>query len=163
MNRGFYFKTELGEIYIEENGYAITKLNFTKNNKVKIEETDLIRELVKQLEEYFRGERKIFNIPLEYKGTEFQLKVWEELKKIEYGETKSYKEIAEKIGIKKGARAVGGANNKNPILILIPCHRVISASGDLSGYAGGIKIKKKLLEMENKNRAEDKIGNVNIV
>ena len=100
---------------------------------------------------------------MEYKGTEFQQKVWEELKKIEYGETKSYKEIAEKIGIKKGARAVGGANNKNPILILIPCHRVISASGDLSGYAGGIKIKKKLLEMENKNRAEDKIGNVNIV
>lgn len=163
MNRGFYFKTEFGEVYIEENGCAITKLNFTTNNKVKIEETDLIRETIKQLEEYFRGERKIFNIPLEYKGTEFQLKVWEELKKIEYGETKSYKEIAEKIGIKKGARAVGGANNKNPILILIPCHRVISASGDLSGYAGGIKIKNKLLEMENKNRAEDKIGNVNIV
>ena len=75
------------------------------------------------------------------------------MKKIKYGETKSYKEIADKIGIEKGARAVGGANNKNPILILIPCHRVIASSGDLSGYAGGIKIKKKLLEMENKHKS----------
>ena len=147
MKIGFNYNTELGEIYIEENGYAITKLSFVDDKEViigKREETDLIRETVKQLEEYFRGERKTFNIPLIYKGTKFQLKVWEELKKIKYGETKSYKEIADKIGIKNGARAVGGANNKKPILILIPCHRVISASGDLSGYAGGIKIKKKL-------------------
>ncbi len=161
MKIGFNYNTELGEIYIEENGYAITKLSFVDDKEViigKREETDLIRETVKQLEEYFIGERKTFNIPLIYKGTKFQLKVWEELKKIKYGETKSYKEIADKIGIKNGARAVGGANNKNPILILIPCHRVISASGDLSGYAGGIKIKKKLLEIEteiiNKNIKE---------
>ncbi len=156
MNRGFNCKTEFGEIYIEENGYAITRLNFVKNKEiieVKIEETNLIRETVKQLDEYFRGDRKIFNILLAPKGTEFQIKVWEELKKIKYGETKSYKEIADKIGIEKGARAVGGANNKNPILILIPCHRVIASSGDLSGYAGGIKIKKKLLEMENKHKS----------
>ncbi len=156
MNRGFNCKTEFGEIYIEENGYAITRLNFVKNKEiieVKIEETNLIRETVKQLDEYFRGDRKTFNILLAPKGTEFQIKVWEELKKIKYGETKSYKEIADKIGIEKGARAVGGANNKNPILILIPCHRVIASSGDLSGYAGGIKIKKKLLEMENKHKS----------
>ncbi len=156
MNRGFNCKTEFGEIYIEENGYAITRLNFVKNKEiieVKIEETNLIRETVKQLDEYFRGDRKTFNILLAPKGTEFQIKVWEELKKIKYGETKSYKEIADKIGNEKGARAVGGANNKNPILILIPCHRVIASSGDLSGYAGGIKIKKKLLEMENKHKS----------
>lgn len=107
-----------------------------------------VNECIKQLDEYFSGERKIFHIDVILKGTEFQRKVWNALKDIPYGVTVSYAVIAEKIGNKKAVRAVGNANNKNPMSIIIPCHRVIGSDGSLTGYGGGLWRKKWLLEHE---------------
>lgn len=104
-----------------------------------------------QLQEYFEGKRKNFDFSYELNGTEFQMKVWKALLDIPYGETKSYKDIATTIGNPKACRAVGMANNKNPISIVVPCHRVIGTSGKLVGYAGGLDMKKDLLEMEKNN------------
>ena len=104
-----------------------------------------------QLEEYFQGERKDFDINIKYSvGTEFQRKVWDKLKEISYGETVSYKHIAKEIGNEKASRAVGGANNKNPLGIIVPCHRVIGSNSKLVGYAGGLDKKQYLLELESK-------------
>jgi len=104
-----------------------------------------------QLTEYFSGKRKDFDLPLEPQGTEFRKKVWSALTEIPYGETRSYKDIAERIGNPKACRAVGGANNKNPISIIIPCHRVVGADGSLVGYGGGLDKKTMLLDLESKN------------
>ncbi len=101
-----------------------------------------------QLKEYFAGTRKKFDVPLDIEGTEFQKRVWNELKKIPYGKTISYKTLSEKLGDVKAIRAVGKANGQNPIAIIIPCHRVIGADGSLTGYAGGLAIKEKLLHLE---------------
>ncbi len=109
---------------------------------------DLLTETRKQLEEYFDGKRKEFNLPILLRGTEFQKKVWQGLCTIPYGETRSYKELAELVGNPKAVRAVGGANNKNPIMIIVPCHRVIGADGSLVGFGGGLEVKKYLLELE---------------
>ncbi|MFA5624323.1 MAG: methylated-DNA--[protein]-cysteine S-methyltransferase [Bradymonadales bacterium] len=105
-----------------------------------------------QITEYFEGRRKSFDISYALSGTPFQLRVWNALCEIPYGETRSYKDIAVRIGQPKACRAVGRANHSNPIMIMIPCHRVIGANGALSGYAGGVEIKKKLLELEAQNR-----------
>ena len=107
-----------------------------------------VNECINQLDEYFSGERKIFHIDVILKGTEFQRKVWNTLKEIPYGVTVSYAMIAGKIGNKKAVRAVGNANNKNPVSIIIPCHRVIGSDGSLTGYGGGLWRKKWLLEHE---------------
>ncbi|MFZ1519382.1 MAG: methylated-DNA--[protein]-cysteine S-methyltransferase [Ignavibacteriaceae bacterium] len=101
-----------------------------------------------QLKEYFEGTRKVFEVPLDVDGTDFQKKVWEELQKIPYGKTISYKTLSEKLGDVKAIRAVGKANGQNPVAIVIPCHRVIGADGSLIGYAGGLDIKEKLLHLE---------------
>ncbi|MGV3487203.1 MAG: methylated-DNA--[protein]-cysteine S-methyltransferase [Tuberibacillus sp.] len=106
------------------------------------------RDAVKQLNEYFQLKRKYFDLPLTLFGTPFQVKVWEALRTIEYGETKTYKDIAEMIGQPKAVRAVGGANNKNPLSIIVPCHRVIGANGSLVGYGGGLDKKEILLGLE---------------
>lgn len=102
----------------------------------------------KELDEYFSGKRKSFDLPLEPQGTEFQRKVWNALLEIPYGETRSYKDIAEKIRNPRACRAVGGANNKNPIVILIPCHRVVGSHGGLVGYGLGLPMKQQLLDIE---------------
>ena len=109
--------------------------------------------LHKQLQEYFRGKRTVFDLPLQAAGTEFQVSVWKALLKIPYGQTRSYKEIAEKIKRPKAVRAVGGANGSNPVPIIIPCHRVISHDGTLGGYSAGLDIKTQLLELERKYSA----------
>jgi len=101
-----------------------------------------------QLKEYFAGTRKEFDVPLDIEGTDFQKRVWNELQKIPYGKTISYKTLSEKLGDVKAIRAVGKANGQNPIAIIIPCHRVIGANGNLVGYAGGLAIKEKLLHLE---------------
>lgn len=101
-----------------------------------------------QLREYFAGTRKVFDIPLDIDGTDFQKTVWNELLKIPYGKTISYKTLSEKLGDIKAIRAVGKANGQNPIAIIIPCHRVIGSDGSLTGYAGGLAIKEKLLHLE---------------
>ncbi len=108
----------------------------------------LIKTCYKQLCEYLKRNRKSFDLPLNPKGTDFQKKVWSESTKISYGETKSYKQIAESIKSPKAYRAVGLVNNKNPIPIIIPCHRVVGSNGDLVGYAGGLHRKKFLLDLE---------------
>ena len=104
-----------------------------------------------QLEQYFAGRRKTFELPLAPEGTAFQLKVWQALQEIPYGETRSYGQIARAVGNEKAARAVGMANNQNPISIIIPCHRVIGADGKLVGYGGGLERKACLLELERRH------------
>ena len=118
---------------------------------INMRETCLLKKANQQLQEYLTGKRKIFDLPLAPGGTEFQQKVWNSLQEITYGKTNSYKDIAKNIGNIKACRAVGMANNKNPILIFIPCHRVIGSNGKLVGYAGGLNVKEKLLEIEKEN------------
>ncbi|MCR4336369.1 MAG: methylated-DNA--[protein]-cysteine S-methyltransferase [Candidatus Omnitrophica bacterium] len=101
-----------------------------------------------QLDEYFSGRRRNFDIPLDVEGTVFQKKVWQELAKIPFGQTVSYRDIAKKIKNPKAVRAVGSANGRNPVCIVIPCHRVIAADGSIGGYTGGIRIKQQLLTLE---------------
>ncbi|MFI5092471.1 MAG: methylated-DNA--[protein]-cysteine S-methyltransferase [Candidatus Acidiferrales bacterium] len=108
------------------------------------------RVVIRQLEEYFDGKRKEFDLQLILEGTEFQLLVWHNLQKIPYGETVSYGQLARRIGSPEAARAVGLANGSNPIPIIIPCHRVIGSNGNLTGFGGGLPIKKKLLALESR-------------
>jgi methylated-DNA-[protein]-cysteine S-methyltransferase len=105
-------------------------------------------EVVDQLQSYFAGERKNFELPLVLEGTDFQKRVWTALQKIPYGETISYKKLAETVGSPKAVRAVGAANGANPIPIIIPCHRVIGQDGSLTGFGGGLPLKKRLIELE---------------
>ena len=111
-------------------------------------ETPLIKEAHKQMTEYFKGQRRHFDLPLEFAGTDFQKRVWDALLAIPYGETRSYGEIAAVAGNPKACRAVGMANNRNPIAVICPCHRVIGADGSLVGYGGGLPRKEYLLELE---------------
>ena len=151
MEKIFFYDTPVGKICIGEENNAITRCTWSKIPSDALEEeTPLILQCRKQLEEYFAGERKTFDLPLAPKGTAFQQKVWKALTEIPYGETRAYGEIAAGIGNPKAARAVGMANNKNPIGIIIPCHRVVGANGKLVGYAGGMEKKAFLLELERK-------------
>ena len=147
----FCYDTEIGTIKISEKEGKIIGPVFSdskKENEIE-RETDYIRRTYLQLKEYLSGKRKSFDIEIEMIGTEFQKKVWKELLNIPYGETRSYKDIATVIGNEKACRAVGNANNKNPIAIIVPCHRVVGSNGSMTGYAGGIDIKEKLLKIEN--------------
>jgi methylated-DNA-[protein]-cysteine S-methyltransferase len=149
----FYYETVLGTIGIEENGSAITKVflqreGYQNKNQVKETETTLLQEAGRELLEYLEGKRTIFEVPIQYEGTEFQQRVWKALCEIPYGETRTYGEIAAKINNPKASRAVGNANNKNEIMIIVPCHRVIGSNGKLVGYAGGLDVKEKLLSIE---------------
>lgn len=118
---------------------------------------------VNQLQEYFSKKRTQFDIPLDLYGTPFQKKVWNQLRNIPFGEIRTYKEIAQTIGMPKAVRAVGGANNRNPIPIIIPCHRVIGSNGSLVGYAGGIAIKEYLLTLETKQSVDKGLGRVKTI
>ncbi|EJP6471224.1 methylated-DNA--[protein]-cysteine S-methyltransferase [Clostridium sporogenes] len=153
MNNAYCYKTPIGEIVIVDNGRSIVQVFFGDNipKNVNVIETNLLKEANNQLKEYFIGKREKFDLYLEPQGTEFQKKVWKALQEIPYGETRSYKDIAINIGNEKACRAVGMANNKNPIPIFIPCHRVIGSNGNLIGYAGGLDIKETLLRIENKD------------
>ncbi|WP_331654450.1 methylated-DNA--[protein]-cysteine S-methyltransferase [Aminipila sp.] len=147
----YYYDTVLGKIGIAEENGQITNLIFESekiNANIILQETKILKIAFRQLEEYLQGSREVFELQLNPSGTEFQKKDWLALQQIPYGKTVSYGDIAKQIGCPKGARAVGLANNKNPIPIFIPCHRVIGASGNLVGYGGGIDKKIKLLEIE---------------
>ena len=124
-------------------------INFVESFKETTKDDNFQKEIKKELMEYFEGKRKVFEIPLEVEGTEFQKKVWTEMAKIPFGERMSYGELAKKSGCPKGARAVGLACNKNKIPIIIPCHRVVGKNGNLTGFAGGLDIKAQLLKLEN--------------
>ncbi len=114
-------------------------------------ETTFQRRVAGELEEYFAGSRKEFDFPMSPKGTEFQMLVWQELQRIPYGETRTYGEIAQRLGNQGAARAVGAANHHNPIPIVIPCHRVVAAGGRLGGFGGGVELKRRMLELEASN------------
>ena len=124
-------------------------INFVESCKETTKDDNFQKEIKKELMEYFEGKRKVFEIPLEVEGTEFQKKVWTEMAKIPFGERMSYGVLAEKSCCPKGARAVGLACNKNKIPIIIPCHRVVGKNGNLTGFAGGLDIKAQLLKLEN--------------
>ena len=120
-----------------------------ESKKLRFENSESeLRDYVRELEEYFAGTRREFSFPLDLRGTEFQLACWRALLTIPYGETRSYGDIARAVGRPTGFRAVGMANNRNPIAIVVPCHRVIASDGTLCGYGGGLDIKRKLLELE---------------
>ena len=142
-----YLNSPIGYLKISASDDGITGVDFVTKAGKKTENNHTKR-AVKQLKEYFSGKRKTFNLNLEPTGTLFQKKVWNALKTIPYGETRSYGEIAKQIRNKNASRAVGHANNKNPIPIIVPCHRVIGTNGALVGYGGGISKKKKLLALE---------------
>ena len=149
MKFGKIYDTSIGKINIIQEGEYIVKIGFDEELKdIEIKETKLILKTISEIKEYLEGKRKEFDIPIKLQGTKFQKKVWNELLKILYGETCSYKDIAIRINNEKGVRAVGMANHNNPIAIIVPCHRVIGKNGKLVGYAGGIDIKSKLLEIE---------------
>ncbi|MBW4847481.1 MAG: methylated-DNA--[protein]-cysteine S-methyltransferase [Lachnospiraceae bacterium] len=150
MKHTAYIKTVLGPIKISEVDGFITELLFVKDiNEISSEQkTPLLEEAEKQIKEYLDGTSRRFDLPLAAKGTEFQKTVWEALRRIPYGETRSYKQIATMIGRPDASRAVGMANGKNPILLLTPCHRVVGSDGKLTGYAAGLEIKEQLLELE---------------
>lgn len=166
MKKAYIYKTKLGKILIVEDGQSIIKVSLLTelydnlendflekiSSECEIIQTDLIEEAAKQLNEYLEGNRKEFTVKLDPQGTEFQRKVWEALVAIPYGETRSYKQIAQVIGNEKASRAVGMANHNNPIICMVPCHRVIGANGNMVGYAIGISIKEKLLNMEKERK-----------
>ena len=145
-----YETTELGSVtFVEEDG-ALLAISTHRSYQGICQETTLIKEAYLQLMEYLKGDRKTFDLPLSPQGTDFQKRVWKALCDIPYGEVRSYKQIAESIGNPKAVRAVGMANNRNPLLVVVPCHRVIGADGKLVGYAAGLDKKAFLLGLEAK-------------
>lgn len=148
--RLLYYASPVGVLGIADDGKGISRI-FISNGKTPEDthgKSDLIKLAASELDEYFSGKRKVFDVPISLKGTPFQVKIWHELLNIPYGETRSYGEIAAGIDSPRACRAVGMANNKNPIIIIVPCHRVIGKNGDLTGYAGGLAVKEFLLKLE---------------
>ena len=143
-----YYSSPLGLIEIQATALGLRAANFA-NEKILTEVENMYNQLaIKQLDAYFNGQIKDFDLPLDLEGTDFQKRVWNELLKIPFGKTKSYMDIARAIGDPKTIRAVGMANGSNKIAIIVPCHRVIGSDGSLTGYAGGMARKKWLLEFE---------------
>lgn len=147
-------KSGIGILTLQADEEAIKEIAFgdKKVEGASEQETPLLERAQKELEEYFRGERSTFTVPIQPEGTEFQKKVWQALLEIPYGETRTYGEIAAAVGNPKASRAVGMANHNNPIPVIIPCHRVVGKNGSLTGYAGGLDKKTALLELERSNR-----------
>lgn len=150
-NNVTYFESPIGLIEIQSEGGSIVSLDFLKEKRYEERLEPTLGEAKNQLKDYFNGKRKKFDLPLKMNGTKFQNRVWSELTKIPYGKTLSYKEIAVGIGNDNACRAVGNANNKNKVAIIIPCHRVVGSNGKLVGYEGGLWRKKWLLEHESRD------------
>lgn len=144
-----FINTPLGIAKIEGDEDGISVISINTEEKITSKVPKVLQEAVTQLNDYFLGKRKDFTFKLNPKGTEFQQKVWQELVQIPYGKTMSYMDLSKKLGDVKAIRAVASANGKNPIWIVVPCHRVIGTDGSLTGYAGGLWRKKWLLEHEN--------------
>lgn len=151
-----YLASPVGQLKLVANAQALVAVLWENENPKRVRLAELLEEAqhpvlletARQLNEYFSGQRRQFDLPLDFEGTDFQQKVWQALLSIPFGETRSYKQIAEQIGNPKAVRAVGAANGKNPISIIAPCHRVIGASGKLVGFAGGLENKDILLKIE---------------
>lgn len=142
------YHSPFGDMELDYEEDAVTALKMAKKKAVGEAPEGLALAVFQELDEYFQGKRKTFDIPLRTHGTPFQEKVWAALRAIPYGEVRSYKEVAEAIGHPRAYRAVGMANNANPIFIIVPCHRVIGSDGSLTGYGGGLPMKKALLSLE---------------
>jgi methylated-DNA-[protein]-cysteine S-methyltransferase len=144
------YDSPLGRLLIAGNDTHITQVAFFGGQALPESPriSPLIQQCTYELDEYFAGRLRQFNVPLQPQGTPFRLRVWQALTRIAYGETVSYKQLAAAIGQPNACRAVGGANHHNPIVILIPCHRVIGANGKLTGFGGGLEAKRFLLELE---------------
>lgn len=141
----------MGLLLLSANDQALLSIKFDVQETFPTEtDNSILVETKKQLSQYFSAERRDFDLPLQPQGTRFQMDVWRALQRIGYGQTATYSDIAQKIGNPKAVRAVGGANNKNPIPIIIPCHRIIGKDGTMTGYAGGLDRKKWLLMFEQK-------------
>lgn len=142
------YHSPVGDIQLDYENGKVTALKNADSGMETGAPNELTESVFRQLDEYFAGTRRTFDFPYRLHGTRFQEKVWAALRDIPYGETRSYKEIAEAVGHPKAFRAVGMANHANPIFIAVPCHRVIGSDGSLVGYGGGIKMKKALLDLE---------------
>lgn len=157
MENSYSFQSPIGFLTICEQDNQLTRLYLDNQDRGILQSrnfeyhSDFLHEVYHQLNEYFAGKRKIFDLPVDGKGTAFQKTVWRELQKIPYGETRSYEDIAVAIGNKKAVRAIGQANGRNPIMIVVPCHRVIRKNGDISGFACGVEAKRYLLNLEREN------------
>jgi methylated-DNA-[protein]-cysteine S-methyltransferase len=152
------YQSPLGSIQIKIVSHCVSELKFIDRDESELQKDSnelssvdkiVFQECIQQLEEYFSGKRKIFDLPLYQEGTEFQQKVWKELIQIPYGNTITYHQLAQRIGNAKSIRAAASANGRNKLWIVVPCHRVIGADGSLTGYAGGLEMKKWLLNHEN--------------
>lgn len=159
LEQYFYKKvsTPVGELILTSTNTHLASIHWSGHSQhLKLSSTHhpthpLLNRAHKQLQEYFLGKRTRFNLPLDYvRGTDFQRKVWGSLQEIEYGKTRNYQQLAQRVGSPRAFRAVGTANSKNPFPIVIPCHRVISKSGKLSGFVGGVRAKAHLLALENR-------------
>jgi len=153
MKHYCYIDSPIGRLLLRASDGVLNELHFPNSAKMQkieneVEKESPFQQVIAQLEEYFKGERKSFELEILPAGTEFQQSVWQELQNIPYGHTASYSQIAQKIGTPKGCRAVGMANSRNPIPIIIPCHRVIGKNGTLTGFGGGLDTKKFLLDLE---------------
>lgn len=144
--------TKFGYVKIQSDGLGITHLDLTTEGESYNDTDPLLETCSEEIKRYFEGEKVAFTVPLNPKGTPFQERVWRALMRIPYGETRSYQDIAIEMGNKNAVRAVGGAVNKNPLMILIPCHRVIGKDGSLVGFYGGLELKKRLLDLERDNQ-----------
>lgn len=144
------YQSPLGFLILKSDGLAVTEISFSESELQEQNDCAVLLQCKLQLDDYFSGKSFGFDMPLNAEGTEFQKKVWTELLKIPYGETITYLDLAVRLGDSKAVRAVGTANGRNPLAIVIPCHRVIGAGNKLTGYAGGIWRKKVLLELEMK-------------
>jgi methylated-DNA-[protein]-cysteine S-methyltransferase len=157
----FVYPTPLGRITLACDGAGLTRVVFgVQELPGTYAPCEITNRASTQIQEYLAGKRKTFDLPLHPLGTQFQRNVWDKLQTIPYGQTRSYKEVAQMLGNPKAMRAVGMANNKNPLPIVIPCHRVIGANGDLVGYAFGLKIKKFLLDLEKNTLAKEQAKKV---
>lgn len=152
MKYVYSYEFPVGRYYIAEADGAITDISTYTVEGAQTKETPLISKAAEQIREYFNGRRKAFDLPLNAVGTGFRKRVWDAMLEIPYGETKTYKDMAELAGNVKACRAAGGACGANPISIVIPCHRVIGSDDSLTGYGGGLHIKTALLELEQRYR-----------
>lgn len=157
MHTAAYRHTPVGTVVLEEDGVGLCRLALEEPSRFRPEvalgETPLLAEAARQLDAYFAGKRRSFDLPLSLQGTPFQKEVWQALLTIPYGQTCCYGDIAAKVGRPKASRAVGMANHNNPVIIIVPCHRVVGKDGSLTGYGGGLDVKQYLLELEQRHQA----------
>lgn len=150
MNRHYidYMQSPIGLMQFEATQHGLTAIRFVEAESGPVHSNELVKQAIEQMTEYFAGIRKQFNLALAAQGTAFQQAVWSALTQVKYGQTASYSDIAKAVESPKAVRAVGAANGKNPLSIVVPCHRVIGKNGTLTGYAGGLSRKQMLLALE---------------